>query len=412
VLQLGASQYGTTDIRNQLDAGNTTLWGRLGWASPRWSVDASINHVSRGRRPQTRDDPLDSLSALDADASVAYARLGYGNPDDGVWAHAIASTQSFVIHGPPIIANIDSILGPGGGGPGGSPTDHDTTFTAGDSTTTRPQYILTGGLSRGPLRLSGAARARRIEGNTEVGIDARLGYDVGAVSLSALAERSPADNLLRTELQGRVFLRPWLAVHGAVSRYAPVESGTAPTTLATRGEVGLRLGRFWATAGLVRRDTAALPAPIVFDTTFRGAAEGQTTAYFATLRGKFYRDVGLDVVSVRYDDAGAFRPQYEVRSQLYFNSDMRGRFPSGNLNILLAVTHEYRTQALFPSSFVPGGLTSSQYRTWGFLAEVRLLTATLTYQYRNFLDEMYQQVPGYDAPRYLNYYGVRWNFSN
>jgi hypothetical protein len=91
---------------------------------------------------------------------------------------------------------------------------------------------------------------------------------------------------------------------------------------------------------------------------------------------------------------------------------MRARFPSGNLNILLALTHEYRTQALFPTSLQPAGLSSTQHRVWGLLVEVRLLTATLTYQYRNFMDELYQQVPGFNNPRPLNYYGVRWNFFN
>ena len=89
---------------------------------------------------------------------------------------------------------------------------------------------------------------------------------------------------------------------------------------------------------------------------------------------------------------------------------MRSRFPSGNLNILLAVTHEYRTQALFPTS--TGTLSSTQYRTWGAELEIRLLSATLTFLYRNFLGEEYRQVPGFTMPSITSYYGIRWNFVN
>jgi hypothetical protein len=87
------------------------------------------------------------------------------------------------------------------------------------------------------------------------------------------------------------------------------------------------------------------------------------------------------------------------------------RFPSGNLNILAAVTHEYRTQVPFivDSATV---LRSSQYRTLGLLLEIRLLQATLSYQFRNILNEIYTQVPGFITTRPVQYYGVRWNFFN
>lgn len=409
VLQLGASQYGFTDLRNLGDADNTTLWGRLGWASSTWSVDGSVLRTGRDRLAQLREEPLDSLPRLDAASTLAYGRVAYGDPQRGVWAQAMAATQNFTIRKPPTIAAIDSLA------PDGTPQLPDTTFGSGDTSSTRPQYLLTGGLTRGPLRLSGAYRLRRINNRNRVTTNARLGYEQGRLALSVFGEHAPAANLLRLDVQGRLQLLPFLAVQGAVSRYAPIdedETPQNPTTLGIRGEVGLRLGRrLWATAGLMRRDTTSLPAPVVFDTTFIPGAIGSTTATFATLRGKFYRDVGVDVVATRYENAGAYRPQYDVRSQIYVDSDMRARFPSGNLHILLAVTHEYRTQALFPTTG-PEPLSSSQYRTWGLLLEIRLLTATLTYQYRNFMDEQYQQVPGFFMPRPLNYYGVRWNFFN
>ena len=114
--------------------------------------------------------------------------------------------------------------------------------------------------------------------------------------------------------------------------------------------------------------------------------------------------------AVRYDADGAYRPQYETRTRLYLDTDMRNRFPSGNLAIRLGVTHEYRTAAVFPTS--SGQLTASQYRTWGADLEIRLLTATITFLYRNFLGADYEQVPGFAAPGITSYYGIRWNFVN
>ncbi len=95
---------------------------------------------------------------------------------------------------------------------------------------------------------------------------------------------------------------------------------------------------------------------------------------------------------------------------MYFESCFLQRFPSGHLHILAAVTHDYRSHALF--RWRPATFHSSQYRTWGFLLEIRLLTATLSYQYRNFFGEDYSQVPGFRMPRQMNFYGVRWNFFN
>ena len=49
---------------------------------------------------------------------------------------------------------------------------------------------------------------------------------------------------------------------------------------------------------------------------------------------------------------------------------------------------------------------------WTAELELRLLTATITFQYRNFLGAEYQQVPGFDMPNITSFYGIRWNFIN
>jgi hypothetical protein len=251
---------------------------------------------------------------------------------------------------------------------------------------------------------------RRVDGENSMSPALRASWEQGRAAASVFVERAPVDSLQRVEGRARLYLPFNLAASAAVSRSSPILGSDAPATLAYRGELGVRTGRVWWTGGVLFRDTTAIPAAVAFDTTFRGGAAGRTTGYFASVQGKFYRDVGLDVVGVRYASAGLYRPQYEARSRIYVDSDMRAKFPSGNLNILVAVTHEYRSQAIFPTS--QGLINSSQYRTWGAELEIRLLSATLTFLYRNFLAEEYQQVPGFVMPGITSFYGIRWNFVN
>jgi hypothetical protein len=251
---------------------------------------------------------------------------------------------------------------------------------------------------------------RRWRGETSFSPAVRVGYGAGGLSLSLLAERSPLEDVQRLEGGGVFNLGGRFALSGMVSQFSPIENDNAPTSLAVRAEAGMRAGRMWLTAGALRRDTTFLPPAIAFDTTFLFGAQSSSNGLFATLSGKFYRDIGLDFHVVRYQDAELYRPQYESRSRLYLDSDMRSKFPSGNLNVVVAVTHDYRTQALFPTA--DGLLESSQYRVWSAELEIRLLTATISFQYRNFLGAEYQQVPGFTMPSITSFYGIRWTFIN
>jgi hypothetical protein len=347
---------------------------------------------------------------MDGQWTIAIGRAAWGDPmKDGPWIQALVSAQSYSIRNP-LLTVIDSVAGPGGGGPGGSPTEPDTLEVKNDTTQSRPQFVLTGGLTRGPVRLSALGRVRRWHGETTVAPAVRVAYATGGLTLSFLGERSPLDSLQRLEGGANLNIGGRWALSGSVSQFSPIEGANAPTSLAIRAEAGAKVGRTWFTVGTLRRDTTFLPAAIAFDTAFRSAAQGPSNGYFATVRGKFYRDVGVDITAMRYEDAGVYRPQWETRSRLYVDSDMRAKFPSGNLSIMVAVTHEYRTQALFPTT--TGVLRSSQYRLWGAELALRLLTATITLQYRNLFAVEYDQVPGFTMPNGAWVYGVSWRFFN
>lgn len=412
VIQLAGDHYATTDRRTNESGDHTALWGRAGIARSRWSVDGSV--LRSGRKFTERalgDAPAagDTLPTLNGIWTVAIARAAWGNPASGPWIQALASGQSFSIRNPPRQV-IDSVEGPGGGGPGGSPAEPDTLQVPNDTTRSRPQFVLSGGWSAGPVRLTATGRMRRWRGETTVAPALRAGFETGPVALSALTERSPLDSVQRVEGSAYVTLGDRFALSGTVSRFTPIENADAPRSLAVRAEGGMRLSRIWLTGGVLRRDSTFLPAAIAFDTAFLAAVQGPSNGVFATLRGKFYRDVGLDVSATRFEDAGIYRPQYETRARLFLDTDMRAKFPSGNLNILLAITHDYRSEALFPVA--DGLLESTQYRMWSAELQVRLLTATITFQYRNFLGAEFQQVPGFTMPSVTSIYGIRWTFIN
>jgi hypothetical protein len=232
------------------------------------------------------------------------------------------------------------------------------------------------------------------------------------LTASVHAEQRMLDSNRTIDATVRVTPLPFLALSATVGQTAPVSSAERPTTIAGRAEAGVRLGRVWFTGGALMRDTALLVAPIAFDTAFQPISEGRLTGTFATIRGKFLGDLGLDVVGVRWNTEGFYRPQYQTRSQLYIDTQWRSSVPSGNLNILAAVTHEYRSRTFFPVAAPGIPEASDVYRTWGLLLEVRILRAVLSYQFRNILGFPYEQVPGYLMPRQTNFYGVRWNFVN
>ena len=123
------------------------------------------------------------------------------------------------------------------------------------------------------------------------------------------------------------------------------------------------------------------------------------------IRGKLWRILHADISAIRWNDTtGFYRPRYQTRSELFLNTNMIDRFPSGNLGISASLVHEYRSGVNFP--FSGGVVAAPGYRTISSLLEIRILSATVSWQFRNVLGERYSQVPGFIMPRQTNFYGV------
>jgi hypothetical protein len=159
-------------------------------------------------------------------------------------------------------------------------------------------------------------------------------------------------------------------------------------------------------------DTTVAPAPVVYDTAFLAGAVGRRTGTFATLRGPIWKAVSLDVSATKWTANQPYLPETQVRSELFLDTSWLRKFPRGNFHILVSLSHEYRSAVWFPRTDPTAADFSSQYHVVSTLLELRLYDASISWQYRNILGDVYAVVPGFQMPRLLNYYGVRWNFFN
>jgi hypothetical protein len=425
-MQFAAQQYGTTPPQFIAGGGEQTgIIGRIGWARPGLSVDGFITRISRSRN-QTRQDPTlaflaagsitstDSIPALSSSRSDMYLRVGYADPDTShVWWQAMLVGSKYDYGG----VRTDTLIA--------SPkTAADSAFNnrSLDTNTFRTQYILTGGTTRGPLRVSAAERLFASGGHTINAPSVRASFLLGRLAVSGFAEARSADSISRSDLTGQFTPLSFVTLLGSVGRASDGRvRDSSFTATYMRGEIGLRVRDLWLIGGVLRRDSVRLSPPAVYDTNFHSVNQPSVAGVTAAIRGRIWGLIHTDVEAVRWNDTlGYYRPRYQTRSELFVRTNWLDRFPSGNLGILASVSHEYRSNVRFPigvttqtsagttTTIVPS--TALGYRTVSTLLEIRILSATVSWQFRNFLGERYSQVPFFLMPRQTNFYGVRWSF--
>jgi hypothetical protein len=424
-IQVAAQQYGTTPpFRSDPSSDQLTLLGRAGWAKGGFSFDAFAVRQNRNRGTiiphQFRFlpyDPADSIPGLQSSRTDAYLRAGWGDPEHGPWLQAIASALSYSI-------------------------SHKSTNAFGATTATtipdtdrfEAQYVLTGGFTLGIVRLEAAERLRTIQHPPTEFLSilrpdtsarhriqlstpsVRAELVTGPLALSAFAEARGPDSLARVEATARLTPLPFVSLLAAAGRSTYTHgSDSSNTANFLRGEAGLRLLNLWFIGGIVRRDSLLLPAPLVFGQHFIPAVSPAATGFTAAIRGTLYEALHADVSGIRWNDsAGFYRPRYQTRSEVYLSTNWLSRFPSGNFGVLASISHEYRSRTYFPVAASSG--TSVLYvpdaKVYGFRIEFRILSAILSYQFRNLVGYPYQIVPGLLMPRQTQFYGVRWEFWN
>jgi hypothetical protein len=400
-LQFAAQEFGTTPPqRFGSSSDQLGATARVGWAVGPWSVDVHGNRTSRHRGVITAETVSDSIPSVESTRTDAYVRGAFADPDTSAfWAQAIASLGKY---------DYTGIRTPR---PLGSPVLPDSLLPSLDTSVFRSQYVITAGVTRLGARISATERLRFGSGVKRSTPSVRASYFTGPVAISAFVEGRGVDSVAHADVVARVTPLSFISVAGSASRSA--DSRVADSSLSTtylRGEVGLRLRDVWLVGGLIRRDSARLAGPRIFDTAFVRATEPAATGTTAAVRGRVWGPFYLNVAGIRWDSAGLYRPQYQTRSELYVTTNLIERFPSGNFGLVASIVHEYRSAALFPSE--AGLERTGDYRTYSTLLEIRIADAVISWQFRNFLGERYAQVPGFSSPRQTNFYGVRWQFWN
>ncbi|MFI5230157.1 MAG: hypothetical protein ACHQWU_13875 [Gemmatimonadales bacterium] len=406
-LQFAAQQFGTTPPRALgASSDQTGVVGRVGWARGAFSIDAFVTRVGRHRGTiigiTPLGEPVDSISGVASTRTDSYLRVGVGDPDTtGTWAQLMAvgskydysGVRTLIINNP--VTAQDSALA----------------NVSLDTSLYRSQYIASAGATRGALRVSGTGRFF-VEAGRHIAVpSARASFFTSRLGLSAFIEGKGVDSLTHGDITAQFTPLSFVSVIGSVGRSA--DSRVADSSITTKfvqGEVGLRIHNLWLLGGILRRDSIRLAAPRVFDTTFVDVREPAATGITAAVRGQLWRLLNADLSAVRWNDlSGFYRPRYQTRSELYIRSNFLRRFPTNDFGLMASLVHEYRSSVNYPTA--AGGVMSPGYRTISTLLEIRILSATISWQFRNVLGERYTQVPTYLMPRQTNFYGVRWSFS-
>jgi hypothetical protein len=414
-MQVMLQQRSTDDRLLGGDGDATAILARVGIIKPNWSLDANMLRVRSTQQTLTLVNnaifsdvgrPIPAYSQVQREL---YLRFAAGDVSRGPWLQVIAAQRQHVENTPQRASDLGS----------GFAAD------SADSTRTSTQYIASVGWSSPHTRVSVTERLRRQDGLTLHQPSARIGFDLGRVSISAFGERNPFDKVTRADAAVRLQPVPWFAVTGAASygttgsQSLPVDSTNTrelvflPVARAARGEVALRLGHLWFQGGGVFRDSAVLRAPAIFDRTTPVTIEGRVSGATFTVVGPLFKGFSVHVNGVRWQNAGVYRPQTEVRSELTWRYHWIGATKTG-FTFLLAGTAEYRTPSFVPVLVSTGVATLATYQATplGVRAEFTIKDATISVQSRNILNVPYSTVPGLLSSGPITIYGVRWTFWN
>jgi len=445
-LQLGGQQYSTSQLRTGIGGQGSggralALFSRVGWARNKWSADAFILRDTRTRygelayvlrQPNYQrllGGPVaDSIRELRGTRTDAYVRGAYGDPDDGIWAQALAATMGFSDASAP--ATLPARYPPGVVSTPNLPRGTLQILPAFETpgkTVSRAQYVVAGGLTKWGMRLSATSRVRIYDSHTFVSPVVRAEASLlDYVTVSGRAERDGATRVSTVEAGARLAPLSFIEVAAvAERRMAPKITGVQGSVTSARAEAALRVGRVSLIGGAIHRDSTSMTVPFTYyDILAQGPLTpvGRALGAFGGIRGKFYKDVGLDAMATRWSSKAIMRPAAEARAELYVRTKWLTKFPRGQFGLNATAIYEYRSATQFRTdgsisgnggaATATGTTQAAGSTSASTLIEVRIQNAVVSWQYRNIVGTNRALVPGYLVPRQTNIYGVRWDFFN
>jgi hypothetical protein len=272
------------------------------------------------------------------------------------------------------------------------------------------QFNLSAGYTKGPLRFEFRDRLRTIAGSSYNGVSGRLDLVSPVGVLSGFAEQDGYRKQTNADVGIRAQPLSFLAVSGSVAMSRPTVTGVATFTSA-RGEAAVKFFGPWVGGGFIANDKTAGLAPLAYDTLLLVTPAGRNSGFTGSIRGPLWKGIGIDSWITRWTDNNrAYEPQYQSRAELNYANDFLRRFPRGDFAMKAAAVYEYRGHVTFP--LAAGDVVAGTAKTLSALLEIRILRAVISYQQRNIMGYQYQIIPGFEMPRVLAIYGVRWEFWN
>ena len=395
VLQFAGQQYGVTSPRFAGSGDALSLLGRVGVAKKSWSIDAFVlrHHPTRDIERPIALSLRPPILALDATYTDAYIRAAVGGVNSGPWASVTAASLGYKGTTSP------------NRGVGAVPLSDTLERRASEA-----QYNFNGGLTLGALRVEVGDRLRALAGTSYNSASARADVASPFATLTGFVEHDAFRKATTADVGLRAQPLPFLAVSGTFTQSTPSGGASGGSTASTRGEAAIKLFRPWVSFGLISSDRTAGLAPVAYDTLFLPTLTGRITAKTASIRGPLFGGLGIDAWVAQWNHTEEYIPKYQGRAEINYANNFPKRFPRGDFAIRAAGYFEYRSHVDFP--LTDGDVRTEVSKTISGILEIRILRAVISYQQRNLLSYQYQIVPGFEMPRVLAIYGVRWEFWN
>ena len=414
--QFGAQQYGTTPpIVFGTSSDRLGLIGARGLGeatsgastrSPRASGDTAA--ASSARRVQRDGDSIPD-TRVDAQRRVLPRRRTRDPDTIASWAQVMAVGSKYGYTG---IRTPPSIIPK-------TPAESALAIASLDTGVFRSQYIATAGLGARPAPTQ--RRGASLHRGTSDSLVARCARASRprALIISAYAEARASIPSPVSDVTAQ--LTPFSFVSASRRRRPtrPVTRVRTARSIQRRTTCGARPGFACTISGFSAACCGATArfsrGPASFDTLFAPArVTGRRPESTAAIRGQLWRLIDADICGdsvERFDgllSAAVSNAQRAVRA--------RRTCSTGSRRGLRAAWRRSFTST-GRRAFPVTGVSASAgghigYRTISTLLEIRVLSATVSWQFRNILGERYSQVPVFIMPRQTNYYGVRWDFVN